>query len=273
VLIDQVLLTDAVEGLRSLPEECVPMTLTSPPYDGLRDYHGNVLPFGTFMEISLELWRVTMHGGVVVWVVADQIDRGYSGTSFRQAIHFIDSGWTLHDLLIMGRSGGRWSGGNRYGKVEFAFVLSKGPPRSVHLIRDKPNRHAGVIRRFKARSRDGILRHALREKPVARWGVRGPVWDCLAGAGKTTRDLYAYGHPALMPEAMARDHILSWSRPGELILDPMCGAATTCKMALLNYRHFLGFEAAETYHRIALRRMEDARAEHRRRLDAWLTGD
>ena len=110
----------------------------------------------------------------------------------------------------------------------------------------------------------------VKSKPISNLGVRSAVWPYPAGGRTTTRDRYAYDHPALMPEQMAEGHILSWSRPGDLIFDPMCGAATTCKMALLNHRDYLGFEVHEPYHRLAVRRMDDAHAEYRRRLDALL---
>ncbi len=271
-MIDQIHCRDAVAGMRELTHDFIPLTVTSPPYDDLRGYGGHRFDQRAFEAVADELWRVTMPGGVVVWVVADQIDGGYSGTSFRQALHFQEAGFRIHDILIMARSGGRWCGGNRYGIVEFAFVFSKGRPRSVHLIRDRDNKHAGLLRRFKARMLDGRLRYAPRAKPVAVKGVRGPVWECHAGFQKTTRDRYAYVHPALMPEDMARDLIVSWSRPGDLVFDPMAGAATTCKMALLNHRHYLGFEVHEPYYRLAVRRMQDAQHEYRRRLDAWLVG-
>jgi len=271
-LIDKLLHRNCVEGMKMLPDACIPMTLTSPPYDDLRRYRGHAFDSDTFGAVAEELYRITMPGGVVVWVVADEIDSGYSGASFRQALYFQEIGFRLHDILIMTRSGGRFAGGNRYGIVEFAFVLSKGRPRSVHLIRDKDNKHAGLLRRFKARTPDGHFRHAAFAKPVAEKGVRGVAWEYHAGGHKTTRDRYAYGHPALMPEVMARDLIVSWSRTGDLILDPMCGAATTCKMALLNHRRYLGFEVHEPYHGLAVRRMDDAHAEYRRRLDAILLG-
>jgi len=267
---DQIYCLDAVSGMRALPDSCVPLTLTSPPYDGLRRFGGHVFNHEVFEAVARELWRVTLSGGVVSWVVADEIEGGYSGTSFRQALYFQELGFRLHDILIMTRSGGRYAGGNRYGIVEFAFVFSKGRPRSVHLIRDKENKHAGLLRRFKARTPDGKLRYAKHAKPIAEKGVRGPVWECHAGFQKTTGDLYAYDHPALMPEEMARDLIVSWSKPGDLVLDPFLGSGTTSKMALLNHRHFLGFEVHEPYYRIAVRRMKDAQAEYRRLLDAWL---
>ncbi|QDV36978.1 DNA-methyltransferase [Tautonia plasticadhaerens] len=269
---DRICCVDAVSGMEMLPDGCVPMTLTSPPYDGHRVYGGHRFDHETFGRVARELWRVTMPGGVVVWVVADEIRGGHTGTSFRQALHFQEIGFRLHDILVMARTGGRWFGVNHYGKVEYAFVLSKGRPRSVHLLRDRPNKHAGKLYQYRARRRDGGQRMSPRFKTVPAMGLKGPVWEYLAGFGGTTRDRYAFEHPALMPEAMATDHIVSWSRPGDLILDPFLGSGTTAKMALLNHRHYLGFEAHRPYYRLAVRRMRDAHAEYRRRLDAWLAG-
>lgn len=270
--IDRIACSESGVGLRALPDDSIPLTVTSPPYDGLRAFGGHEFGHETFERVARELWRVTMPGGVIAWVVADEIDGGYSGTSFRQALYFQGIGFRLHDILIMTRSGGRYAGGNRYGKVEFGLILSKGRPRSVHLIRDKPNKHAGLLRQFRARRHDGRHREPARAKPVAALGLRGPVWEYVAGYGGTTTDRYAHDHPALMPEAMARDLIVSWSRPGDLVLDPFLGSGTTAKMALLHHRRYLGFEVHRPYFQLAVRRMRDAQAEYRRQLDARLVG-
>ena len=270
-LIDQILLRNCIEGMKLIPDDCIPMTLTSPPYEALRGFGGHVFSTEVFEAIARDLWRVTIPGGVVVWVVADQIEGTYSGASFRQALFFREIGFRLHDILIMNRRGGGYAGGNRYGKVEFAFVLSKGRPRSIHLIRDRENSHAGQLRRFRAKRPDGSIRYSAVAKPIASVGLRGPVWEYHTGNGCTTRDRYAHFHTALMHEDMARDLIVSWSEPGDLIFDPMCGAGTTCKMALLSCRHYLGFEIHGPYHALAQRRMNDAHAEFRRVLDDWLT--
>lgn len=271
-LMDAIVWIDAVTGMKALPAASIPLTVTSPPYDGLRKFGGHPWDFPTFEAIAEELWRITCEGGVVVWVVADQIkDGSCSGTSFRQLLHFKELGFRLHDTLIMRRSGSRWSGRTRYGTaLEFAFVFSKGSPRSVRLIRDKENKHKGMLRAFVRREMDGRLRRAGKSKPVAPWGVRGPIWEYSAGHQSTTKDLYAFEHSALMPEQMAEDHILSWSRPGDLVFEPMCGAGTTCKMALLNHRRYLGFEIHEPYYRLAVKRLGHAQADYLRRVDRWV---
>ena len=273
---NQILLADCTEGLKRLPDACIPMTLTSPPFRKLRHFGGHEWSPDIFGRIAEELYRVTMPGGVVVWVVGDQIvDGSFSGDSFRQAIFFQEIGFSLHQTLIMRSSGFRLPDRSRYPcQTQFAFVMSKGHPRSVHLIRDRPNTTAG--RRWRAkywRSESGArMKSPLPERVIGFFGRRGDVWEYVTGGVHTTLDCYAYEHSALMPEAFARDLILSWSRPGDLVLDPMCGAATSCKMSLLSHRDYLGYEVHQPYHRLAERRMNDAHAEYRRRLDATLLG-
>ena len=271
-LVNQIHNFDAIVGMRMLPDDSIPLTVTSPPYDGLREFGGHEFTPEVFQGIAQELWRITMPGGVVAWVVADQIVGGYSGTSFRQALFFMEMGFRLHDILILTRAGGRYVG-PRYGKIEFAFVFSKGAPRSVTLIRDKPNKHAGKLRRFRAKLKNGTLRIAQVAKPIAEMGLKGPIWEYPAGYTNTTPDRYVLGlHPAVMPDEMASDLITSWSRPSELVLDPMAGSGTTCRMALLNNRNYLAFEIHQPYVELARRRLCDAREESLRRVDAWLMG-
>lgn len=272
--IDCILNTDCVAGMAALPDDSVPMTLTSPPYDRIRGYGGIDWNFDIFRPIADQLWRITMPGGVVVWVVADQIDRGgETGTSARQKLYFQEIGFNLHHTMIMDRAGSRWPSRHRYGgSLEYAFIISKGKPRTINLLRDRPNIHAGAYYKAQARRLPGRGRPVptVRERPISEFGVRSAIWTYAGGRWTSAEEHYAFEHEALMPEAMARDHILSWSRPGDLILDPMGGAGTTAKMAVLNHRRFLSFEANESYCRLARRRVADAQAEYQRRIDAWL---
>ncbi len=274
--LDRIILGDCIERMRRMPDGCIDMTLTSPPYGEIRRYGDHPFGFEKFQAVARELFRLTKRGGVVVWVVREQAPRGKgeTGDSSRQRLYFQEVGFVLHHTMVMDRKGCRWPGRNRYGQpLEFAFILSKGKPKSVHLIRDRENRHAGKVGTFTRRSKEGGNEPAGKPQVVPMLGVRGAVWSYAVGRNVSTKDHYALQtHPALMPEKMALEHIVSWSRPGDLIFDPFCGAATTCKMALLSHRRFLGFEVHEPYHELALRRMRDAQAEYRRRLDAWLVG-
>lgn len=276
ILIDNIINRECVEGMKGLPGDCIPLTVTSPPYDHVRAYGGHTFDDLTFRAVAQELHRITCPGGVVVWVVADGIgDHTESCTSARQKLFFREVGFKVYHTMVMARTGSRWPARVRYGdSLEYAFILSKGKPRTVNLLRDKSNRQAGLVYKDAPRPLDQRERPlpTVKGRPISALGVRTAVWSYSAGGRTTTRDRYAYDHPALMPERMAEDHILSWSRPGDLVFDPMAGAGTTCKMALLNHRRYLGFEVNPLYHAIAARRMRDAQSDYRRRLDTDLLG-
>lgn len=265
---NKVFCTDCVEGMRQLPDDCIPLTVTSPPYDGLRKYGRHDFDF---RAIAQELWRVTKPGGVVVWVVQDAIVKGSeTGTSARQKLFFQKLGFRIYHSMIFEPSGYSSVSTVRYGvSLQHIFVFSKDKPRNVNLICDRRNRSAGQWVRHAKRTVDGELRRQNRRR-TRTWGVRGPIWRYSVGGHHTTRDKAAFKHPALMPEKLAEDLIISFSRPGDLVLDPMAGAATTLKLALLNNRRFLGFEIHEAYYKVARHRLSMAKEEHRRRLDEAL---
>jgi site-specific DNA-methyltransferase (adenine-specific) len=122
-----------------------------------------------------------------------------------------------------------------------------------------------------ARRRNGRVDKGERNSTTGLFGQRLNVWSYNVGYMNTTKDRDAYKHPALMPEAEAEDLIVSYSRPGDLVFDPFCGAGTTCKMALLNDRRYLGMEIHKRYQESADKRMNDARPKHRLRLDAYFS--
>ena len=72
--------------LVNFPNNYIDLTITSPPYDDIRNYNGYTFGEIDFNKIVSELYRVTKQGGVVVWVVGDSVIKGSeTGTSFRQA--------------------------------------------------------------------------------------------------------------------------------------------------------------------------------------------
>ncbi|MEQ8637972.1 DNA-methyltransferase [Gimesia maris] len=241
-----------IAGMRLLDDGSIPLVITSPPYGSIRDYGGHSF---YFKPMARELWRVVMQGGVVCWHMHDQItDGSESGESFRQAVYFLNLGFNLNTtLLIEGSQISKYP--YRYGlPVQYAFVLSKGKPRSFNPIKDVPNKGAGELQAYKNRLANGrrCFRKTVRCKPFRKRSVH---WRYSVGT-HNTQDIDAREHPALMPEALAKDLILSWSNEGDLVLDPMSGAGTTAKMAFLSNRRYLGFEINREYHDLAVGRMD-----------------
>lgn len=256
---NQIVNIECVKGMRKLPDDIIPLTVTSPPYDDIRTYDG--LADWNFIDVAKELYRITMPGGVVVWVVQEQVVNGSeSGESSRQRLAFANIGFRLHHTMVMAKLGGHQHSPGRYGRpLEYAFILSKGKPRHFSPIRDKPNREAGRIKVFTNRQRDGSFR-PKKKATVHPYGFRSSVWAYPTGKHHTAKEDYAYEHPALMPEQMAEDFILSWSKVGDLIFNPFAGGGTALKMAVLNHRRYLGFEINPKYVQIARRRVKEAEA-------------
>ena len=252
---------DCVAGMKLLNDESIDLTVTSPPYDNLRTYNGNIeqWSFEKFQEIAKELYRVTADGGVVVWVVGDATIKGSeTGTSFRQALYFKDIGFNLHDTMIYKAPGTGAKGSNLcyWQAFEYMFVLSKGRPKTVNRLRDKPNKKAGTKCTSNKQARESVRTrlHPEGGTKVAEFGIRDNVWVIASGNGHGDYT----GHPAPFPEQLANDHIISWSNEGDIVLDPFMGSGTTAKMALLNNRNYIGFELSEEYCKIAEERIRKA---------------
>lgn len=238
---------DNVEVLRrEVQDNSVQLTVTSPPYDNLRKYNGFTW---NFEQVARELYRVTKLGGVVVWVTADATLKGSeTGTSFRQALFLRDvCGFNLHDTMIYSSDKPPLTHNRYEQKFEFMFVFSKGRPGVFNPFRD-PCKYAGQNKSKQRYRQDGAeLSAAHKQLPVNLDKIRGNIWFFSTGHGKTTLDKEAFEHPAIFPELLARDHVLSWSNPGDLVLDPFCGSGTTGKMALLNSRRFIGIDISPAY--------------------------
>ena len=251
---------DCVQGMKLLDDCSVDLTVTSPPYDNLRTYNGNIeqWSFEKFQAIAKELYRVTKQGGVVVWIVGDAtINGSETGTSFRQALYFKEIGFNLHDTMIYAKNNvyAHDPRNKRYKQCfEYMFVFSKGKPSTYNEIKDKPNKHAGkTLSGTKGRNKDGVKRDL---KPIVIGDFQGRfnIWESTTG-GSVSSDKIAFKHPAIFPEKLAEDHIISWSNEGDIVLDPFLGSGTTAKMALLHNRNFIGFEISEEYCEIAEQRI------------------
>ena len=243
---NQVICGDNVQELKKLPGNYVDLTVTSPPYDKLRDYDGHSFDFE---NLAKELFRVTKEGGVIVWVVGDAVVNGSeTGTSFKQALYFMEIGFRLHDTMIFKKNGSStMPNPNRYSQeFEYMFVLSKGSPKTVNKIKDKKNKTAGDIYRRRYRNKTtGEMVYRDDTAITPEYGYRFNIWDYGVGYGKGTKDKFT--HPAVFPDKLAQDHIISWSNEGDLILDPFAGSGTTLKMARELNRNFIGIEISEKY--------------------------
>lgn len=246
---------DCVQGMKLLDDCSVDLTVTSPPYDNLRKYNGFEWDFES---VAKELYRVTKDGGVVVWVVGDSTVKGSeTGTSFRQALYFMECGFNLHDTMIWKKSNPFNFGSNNcyIQSFEYMFVLSKGKPSRLNFIKDRENQKYGYDVTWYSRVGDYMeSREHCKKNTIKKLGRRYNLWEIATQSGKGK-------HPAVFPEQLASDHIISWSNENDIVLDPFMGSGTTAKMARANNRNYIGFELSEEYCEIAEQRIRKSTAQ------------
>ena len=223
---------DCLATMGRMEDNFIDLAITSPPYDNLRKYNGYEFDFES---IAKELYRVTKEGGVVVWVVGDATHNGSeSGTSFKQALFFKEIGFRLHDTMIYEKNSASYPAhrkSTRYTQIfEYMFVFCKGRIKTHNLICDKRNKWAGY------KDFSGKLKN-----PVPEFSPRNNIWKYTTSFNDKTN------HPAVFPEELAQDHILSWSNEGDLVYDPLGGSGTVAKMCILNNRKWIISEMSQEY--------------------------
>jgi len=251
---------DCIEKMKDIPDNSIDMVMTSPPYDNLRDYGKDFTGWGEHIwkPVLEGIFRVLKEGGVCVWVVNDATIKGSeTGTSFKQALYWMEIGGNLHDTMIYSK-GGQGATGSIYGywqDFEYMFVFTKGKLKTFNPIEDRKN-----ATKPRVQEESQGHRHANGDTKGKRiitrkeFGRRFNIWQ-YHEAGTRTK------HPAVFPEKLAHDHIISWSNENDTILDPFMGSGTTGIACHELGREFIGIELDEGYFKIAQTRIQDAQSQ------------
>jgi len=244
--------------MSKMPNEFIDLVVTSPPYDSLRDYKGYSFEFE---EVAKELYRVTKIGGVVVWVVADAtINGSETGTSFKQALYFMQMDFKLHDTMIYERVSPLPMDNRYHPSFEYMFIFSKGKPKTFNRLLEKRKARTCVKGTFRATNGeltawDNKAKQRIAAANNSNTTSRKNVWRYAVGGINSSKDEIAFKHPAIFPEQLAADHIYSWSNEGDLVYDCFGGSGTVAKMAHLQKRNWILSEISIEYCQIAEKRI------------------
>lgn len=240
---------ECLSVMKTLPENSIDLVLTSPPYDNIRNYEGYSFDFE---NIAVQIKRILKDGGVCVWIVSDAtINGSETGTSFRQALYFKEIGLNLHDTMIWKKRNAPLCHQRYEQEFEFMFILSKGKPKTFNPIKQRRLYQDTRKKKYYHREKNGEF--IIKKTPEIKTDMVtiGNVWD-IPNRGNPK---IAHGHPAIFPEKLAIDHILSWSNEGDLVLDPFLGSGTTAKACVELGRKFIGIEISKKYCEIAKKRL------------------
>ena len=241
---------DCLEVMKDI--EQVDMILTSPPYDNLRSYNSYSFKF---MPVAKELYNILNDGGVLVWIVGDQtINGSETCNSFKQALYFREIGFNLHDTMIYQKNVMPFPEQTRYIQAfEYMFVLSKGKPKKTNLIKER-TRGYKPSKSSTQRNKNGTVT-TLKYEQGKEYRSKWNIWKYEVGYNKSTKDKIAFKHPAIFPDQLARDHIISWSNKDDTILDPFLGSGTTARACKNLGRKCVGIEISKEYCDIAVKRL------------------
>lgn len=246
---------NCIETLNRMPDGFVDMTITSPPYDDLRDYNGYHFPVE---EIAAGLFAKTKPGGVVIWVVGDRTVNGDETlSSFKHAFAFKEAGFRVHDTMLYVKNNPIPSDcGKRYRQAfEYMFCFSKEQPKTFNPITE-PTKSAGQkIKAFRITGGgrgnvpdEDIGREIKTERKV------NNIFYYNVGTS-SSKDKIAFEHPAIFPEQLVADQIDTWTNEGDLVYDCFMGSGTTAKVAELLGRQWLGSEISGEYVSLAQERI------------------
>lgn len=255
-MINEIYNENCLNTMARMPDNFIDLTVTSPPYDNLRDYNGYSFEFE---KVANELYRVTKDGGVLVWIVGDATINGCETlTSFKQALYFKEIGFSV-DTNIYQKQNYKPINAKRYDNVfEYIFVMTKGKPKTFNPIMVEKARVKEESGKY--RQKDGTMKTNIRKANKLKKATN--IFSYSIGGH--IADKIAFKHPAIFPEQLAKDQILTWSNNDDVVYDCFLGSGTTAKMALLNGRNYIGSELSESYFAIAKKRVE----ENKKELDA-----
>ena len=254
--INSIICGDSAEVLKNFPDNSIDMVVTSPPYDGLRDYNGFSLDLH---KIGKEIYRVLKDGGIAVMVIQDATkDFAKSLTSFRTIVDWCDNvGFRLFETVIYHKNGteGAWWKQRFRVDHEYMPIFMKGKkPQYFNKEPLKiPSKHGGKVMSGSGNRRtDGTLSETVR-RPINTMKCRGTVWDYLMAGDKNP---LKRKHPAVFPDKIPYDCIQCFCPEGGLVLDPFIGCGSTAVMAKVLGRNYIGIDISREYCDLAEERIE-----------------
>lgn len=247
---NKIICGDSLTILQKLPDNCIDLVFTSPPYNfGLdytdnEDYHKWEKYFEDLFKILDEVIRVLKYGGRVIVNIqplfSDYIPSHHIISKFFMDRKLIWKGeilWEKNNYNCKYTAWGSWqSPSSPYLKYtwEFLEIFSKG---SLKHTGEKENIDISV--------------EEFKKYVVGKWAIA------------PERKMKEFGHPAMFPEKLVERVLKLFSFKHDIVLDPFNGVGTTTTVAKKLNRRYLGIDISEKYSKIATERMDQTLPENK----------
>lgn len=227
------------ESMDELPDSCVHLLVTSPPYNAGKEYDADLTleEYRSLLRrVFTEAFRVLTTGGRACVNVANLGRKPYLPLHAYVIQDMLDQGFLMRGEIIWNKAGGAgpstaWGSWRSAANPvlrdvhEYILVFSKGA-----LSRPGRGRHSTIAR-----------------EQFLEW--TRSVWTFPPASARHV------GHPAPFPEELPRRLIELYTYHGDVVLDPFCGSGTTCVAARRAGRHFVGYELDPRYLELAKKRL------------------
>jgi len=239
---NKIICADSFEVLKKLPDNCIDLIFTSPPYNFGLDYESNGDAhhwdnyFLKLFEIFKECIRVLKYGGRIAVNIqplfSDYIPSHHVISNFFMSNKMIWKGeilWEKNNYNCKYTAWGSWkSPSNPYLKYtwEFIEIFAK-----------------GTLKKEGDREKVDITADEFKKWVVAKWSIA------------PERNMKDYNHPAMFPEELATRIIKLFSFENDVVLDPFNGVGTTSFIARRFNRRYLGIDISKEYCTVAENRL------------------
>ncbi len=247
-LLDKIILGDARDILKKLPNNCIHLMVTSPPYNVGKEYDED-LTLGEYLdfieEVMREVYRVLVWGGRVCFNIANLGRKPYIPLHAYLIQRFEEIGFLFRGEIIWDKGDGVSGSSTAWGSWMSAVNPILRDQHEYIIVMSK-----GDFKRRKSKKEDTISRDEFLEFTKS-------VWRFPPESAKKV------GHPAPFPEELPYRCIQLYTFKGDVVLDPFVGSGTTCLVALKTGRHFIGIDIEESYVKKARERIKEFLATRR----------
>lgn len=243
----KIIIGDALEELRKIPDESVDLVFADPPY-GLAKKNGLGWKYSKHVTLQ-EAWDI------------------FSKDEFFE----FNIKWITECMRVLKHGGSMWVCGSFHNIYQLGFILQHLDAKiNNSIVWYKPNAQPNITCRMFTESTEHLI-WAVKNHSKTKWtfnyeDTKNKIEDRLNPKGKQTRNVWAISltpkqekwagqHPTQKPEELLRRVILASSKPGELVLDPFVGSGTTSVVAKRMGRNSIGIEKEKKYLPIIKKRM------------------